>query len=272
MARPLIGVSGPDRGGMAAWWFTWLALFIQGARAKHITPRKTYPVEELDGIVVGGGADINPEHYGMEDELKEVEKAFKQTVEKHWLQWLIYPFIYLVRRLFSKKKDLQYDKQRDQIELSLLQSAIQKGIPVLGICRGAQLMNISLGGTLLSDIQEFYEEEPLPRSIFPVKQIQIEPETLLKDKLQVESCTVNALHHQAIRDLGEGIKVGARESNGIIQAIECDDLEFFLGVQWHPEYLPLDRIQRRLFLSLVQAAARYRNRPADGKAEIDLKS
>ena len=269
MAKPVIGVSGPNRGGMAAWWFTWLALFLQGARAIHITSRKTCPVDELDGLVIGGGADIDPAHYGMDDELKEVNKAFRQNTDRYWLKWFIYPFIYLVRRMFSKKTVSQYDKERDQLELSLLLSAIKNNVPVLGICRGAQLMNISLGGSLHDDIQEFYEESPLPRSIFPVKEIRIEPGTLLKDKLRVENCTVNALHHQAIKDLGEGVKVCARESNGIVQAIECNDLRFCLGVQWHPEYLPLDHIQRRLFSSFVQAAGQYRKRTSSRETQSE---
>ena len=265
MAKPVIGVSGPDRGGLVAWWFTWLALFIQGARAVHVTPRKQYDIEQLDGLVIGGGADINPEHYGFDEELKEVKEVVRHTTEKHLLKWLLYPFIYLVRRLFSRKKNSQYDKDRDQFEISLLQTAIKQGIPVLGICRGAQLMNVSLGGSLYNDILEFYEESPLPRSIFPVKEILIEPGSILNEKLQVEKCTVNALHHQAIKDLGKGIEISARESNGIVQAIECNDSDFYLGVQWHPEYLPLEKLQRQLFLSLVQAATQYRDHLAADK-------
>lgn len=272
MARPVIGVSGPDRGGLVAWWFTWLALFIQGARAVHVTPKKHYSIEKLDGLVIGGGADINPEHYRIDTELKEMKDVVKQSTEKTWLEWLIYPFIYLVRRLFSKKKNSQYDKGRDQFELTLLKTAIKHGKPVLGICRGAQLMNITMGGSLFSDIMEFYEESPLPRSIFPVKEIRIEPGSLLKETLQVEKCTVNALHHQAIKDLGKDIQISARESNGIVQAIECNGSDYYLGVQWHPEYLPLDQLQRQLFLSLVQAASQHRDQLVADKKNTDTKN
>ena len=255
MTRPLVGVTGPERGGSAAWWFTWLALFVQGGRAVRITHKKQPDFEKLDGLIIGGGADIDPEHYGMETGLQEVKEAAGKTGGREWLKWIIYPFIYFIRRLFSRKRDTPYDTERDELEMKLLESAVARKIPVMGICRGAQLINVSRGGSLHNEILEFYEESPVPRSIFPVKEVSIEEDTLLMRILQVSNCMVNAWHHQAIKDLGVGIQISARESNEIIQAIECENERFMLGVQWHPEYLPLDKVQRRLFSSLVNAAA-----------------
>lgn len=252
MSRPCIGISGPDRGGYAAWWFAALAVRLQGGRAKRISPRRPANLGELDGLIIGGGADIEPEV--KTGELDNVRLAVKQTRESSWLKWILYPVIFLVRRLFSIKKPQRYDTQRDDMETALVKNALSRNLPLLGICRGAQIINYVLGGTLHDDIQEFYEEAPLPRSIFPVKQISLEDNSHLKRILGLSSCKVNALHHQAIDNLGENIRISGREDNGLIQAIESDTHPFLVGVQWHPEYLPLERSQRRLFRALVEAA------------------
>ncbi len=254
MSKPVIGVTGPESGGLAAWLFTRIALLLQGASAVHITSKKIDNIKNINGLIIGGGSDIHPENYSLDDELHEVKDAAKQSSEKGWLIWFVYPFIYILRRLLSTKKHSVYNKQRDKLELKLLELALDKQLPVLGICRGAQLINVHLQGTLHNDILEFYEESPLPRSVFPVKEITIEDDTLLERTLQKKQCTVNALHHQAIKDLGKNIRVSARETNNIIQAIELCDYPFLIGVQWHPEYLPFDKTQRRLFKSFVAIA------------------
>ena len=263
MSRPLIGVSGPDRGGLAAWWFTWLALFLQGGHGVRITHKKQFDVEKLHGLVLGGGSDINPENFGVESELREIREAAGETGGNTWLTWIFYPIIYLIRRVFSRNRNTPYDFERDKLELEMFESARSRNIPIMGICRGAQLINVSLGGSLHDDILEFYEESPVPRSIFPIKEISIEADTLLMSILQVQDCMVNAWHHQAINDLGNNIQVSARESNDIIQAIESKNKHYMLGVQWHPEYLPLDQVQRRLFSSLVNAAMERMNKDVD---------
>ena len=256
MRRPVIGISGPDRGGFAAWWFAALAVRLQGGRARRISPKRHVDLEGLDGLIIGGGADIEPAEKA--GEVQKVSQAVQQNRSFTWGKWLLYPLIFLVRRLFSIKKPRRYDKRRDELETALVEKALAGGLPLLGICRGAQLINVVLGGSLHEDIHEFYEEAPLPRSIFPVKGIRLEDDSLLRMILGLSTCTVNALHHQAIDALGEHIRISGREDNGLIQAIESDAHPFLVGVQWHPEYLPLESPQRRLFQALVEAAARQR--------------
>jgi len=114
-------------------------------------------------------------------------------------------------------------------------------------------MNVALGGTLHQDIGHFYSEGTSNvRSILPRKRIEIAPQSCLRRTLQTTSCTVNALHDQSIKDAGEQVTVSARESTGVVQAIECKGHRYFIGVQWHPEYMPQSRIQLRLFQALVQ--------------------
>lgn len=256
MSRPVIGISGPDRGGFAAWWFTALAVRLQGGRPRRISPSRPVGLEELNGLVIGGGADIEPSD--TVGELGKIRQAVQETVERSWSKWLLYPVVFLVRRLFSTKPNRRYDAGRDKLETSLIEGALAKGLPLLGICRGAQLINYVLHGTLYDDIREFYEEAPLPRSIFPVKHIHLETDSLLGDILGLASCRVNALHHQAIDKLGRDIRTSAREDNGLVQGIESTAHGFVIGVQWHPEYLFLERSQRRLFHALVDAAGKSR--------------
>ncbi len=252
MKRPVIGISGPDRGGYAAWWFAALRVRLQGGRALRITPRRGFNLAQLDAIIIGGGADIEPEQ--KKGELRHVREAVHQTRESSWLKWILYPLIFLVRRLFSIKKPDRFDQKRDEMEYDLARKALDAGLPVLGICRGAQLLNLVTGGTLHNEILEFYEEAPLPRSIFPVKQVRIEEGSQLARILRFTTCRVNALHHQAVDSIGESIQITAREDNGLVQAIESTAHEFLIGVQWHPEYLPMEPAQRRLFRAIVDAA------------------
>jgi putative glutamine amidotransferase len=140
------------------------------------------------------------------------------------------------------------------MEWQLLEHAHRHDLPVLGICRGAQLMNVFVGGTLHQDLQSFYVEAANPWTVLPRKRISVEPETHLALWLECATCSVNSLHRQAVDVLGPGLVVSAREPTGVIQAIEAPDRVFFIGVQWHPEYLPQRREQRRLFRQLVSAA------------------
>ena len=111
----------------------------------------------------------------MEAVIRDVQQSSKQSRDHFWLSYLLFPLIYLFRRMFSTKQAVGLDKDRDKLELSLLGAALEKNLPVLGICRGAQLINIHLGGSLHQDLQDFYKESPQPRSVFPTKQIDIRP-------------------------------------------------------------------------------------------------
>lgn len=252
--RPRIGVTGPDRGGIAAWLFTALAILLQGGRPTRITPTRGVSIDWLEGLVIGGGADIAPDY-----DLSKLEFDKEDIKSRHLFtsiaMLVVYPAIFLFRRLLSRKHEQKLDEQRDELEYRFFKQAIEKQIPVLGICRGSQLINRFHDGNLHDDITEFYEEQAIPRSVFPTKDIIVEPGSHLARALETEKCRINALHHQAIDKLGEGLRITAREPNGIVQAIEHERLPFVIGVQWHPEYMVLHKAQRRLFRMLIKTAA-----------------
>ena len=146
-------------------------------------------------------------------------------------------------------------------EQHLIRHALYYNLPILGICRGAQLMNVSLGGSLHQSIEHFYTEETSNiRSILPRKHVTISPGTILHQVLQTSDCRVNALHEQSIKDLGDDVVVSAAEPTGVVQAIERRGHPFFVGVQWHPEYIPQSTTQQNLFRFLVH---RSRSRAAE---------
>ncbi len=252
--RPNIGVTGPDKGGRAAWWFTWFAVFLHGGRAIRIHPQKGLPDEDIHGLIIGGGADINPERYGAEEIrnlfLKDEKVSSLRKFFTYLLTIIFFPFIYLVRKIFSASSE-DIDNNRDELEFNLIKEAVDKNIPILGICRGAQLLNIHFGGTLHQDIASYYTEVPKVHSVWPKKRVEVDDQSRLYDILTFHKVWVNALHHQAVDELGEELAIVAREENGIVQAIEHTDRNFILGVQWHPEYMPQIPAQRRIFKQLV---------------------
>lgn len=251
--RPCIGVTGPDHGGVAAWLFTAWAVLLQGGWPTRITPGRGIKAEHLDGLIIGGGADIAPDYDISKFEFHK-EDIKSRHILVSLLMLVVYPAIFLLRRLFSLRHEHHTDVQRDELETRLLNNVSEKQLPVLGICRGSQLINRYYGGDLHDDIAEFYEEETLPRSVFPTKEIVVEAGSHLANALETERCRINALHHQAVDQLGDGLRITAREPNGIVQAIEHEQLPFVIGVQWHPEYMVLHRSQRRLFHMLVVTA------------------
>ena len=258
-ARPIVGVTGPDEGGGAAWWFTRFAVWRAGGHAVRITPRHPRRIDGLDALVVGGGADVDPTLYGHDP--TPVVPAAREPDEPRvtWLlEWLLFPFIWLARGLsgLMLRESPKQDAARDELELRLLREAVERRLPILGICRGAQLVNVCFGGTLHRDLAGFYKEEPETRTILPHKRVLLAPGTRLGRVLERDSRRVNALHRQAIDRLGRGLRVAARDRNGIVQAIEHESLPFVLGVQWHPEYLPQVPEQLALFKALVARAKR----------------
>ncbi|HMN68000.1 MAG TPA: type 1 glutamine amidotransferase [Bdellovibrionales bacterium] len=239
--RPLILVTGPDLGGAPAWWCTRGMIWLAGGRAKRVTPNRGEPPTAFDGLVLGGGADIHPDRY-QEKPLPELKNEIKRV--KFW------------RRLFSVKSfTAGLDIERDKLELTLLEMAVARGLPVLGLCRGEQLINVHFGGSLHQDVRHLYVEKPQLRTIRALKRIDIDPTSQLARAMGRTRARVNSLHRQAVNRLGAGLKVVAVEANGVVQAIEHARHPFVVGVQWHPEYLPFSRAGRGLFRALVRSAA-----------------
>ncbi len=259
--RPTIGVTGPDKGGGAAWIFTALSVWLAGGRPVRIRPAKPRSADKLQGLIIGGGSDIDPDAYLKENFIDEylnqtLRDERKSSFEKirSFFSWLLYPLVFLIRILFSRKTH-KIDKERDRLEFGLIDQAVKKGLPILGICRGAQLINVYFEGTLYQDINTFYFEDPNKYSIFPVKKIYVKPDSKLAEILGVKELRVNALHHQAVEKPGEDIEIVAQEPNTVVQGIESEMEKFIVGVQWHPEYLIQKPRHRKIFKALIKAAA-----------------
>ena len=218
MSRPLIGITTSDYKSQLAWCFDWFAVWRHGGRPLRLSPSRPLP-EHLDGLIIGGGGGIQAHLYGGEVQL-----------------------------------DVRLDPARDELELSLLNRFIPQNTPVLGICRGAQLINVHLGGTLDPDIYTTHEGLKRRRTVLPRKTVDIVGGSQLYQLLGVTWCRVNSLHHQAVNQAGKGIKIVARDRDGLVQGIESEAHDFLIGVQWHPEWLIFNRPQQRLIRALVKAA------------------
>jgi putative glutamine amidotransferase len=257
--RPRIGVTGPDKGGLPAWLFTRIALFRAGGKAVRLRPAKFSGGSELppiDALIIGGGADVDPGRYldGIEAFRHEIDTAKgKGRSLRWWLSLLLAPVIFLIRSIFSLSAS-GLDPARDAFEQRCLEHSLGREIPILGICRGAQFINIHFEGTLHRGLEDFYGEAGNLDTVFPRKRVEIGRATRLHRVLDCDHVLVNSLHNQAVDRLGNGLHVSARDDAGVVQAIEKTSHPFLIGVQWHPEYLPLVRTQQKIFRELVRCA------------------
>lgn len=224
MTRPLIAVTTSARTGWRVFPLINLNLWITGGRGVRWGVGRIVDLEKVDGLIIGGGDDIGPELYGGK--------------------------LGISARL---------DPDRDNLERRLAQAALERNIPVLGICRGSQMLNIALGGTLDQDAWTTYGPERKITTILPKREICVETDTHLSLISGQQPMKVNALHSQAVDRLGDGLRVSARDTGGMVQAIERVRDPFALGVQWHPEHLFYAHRQRAIFRALVTAADAYRS-------------
>jgi putative glutamine amidotransferase len=146
---------------------------------------------------------------------------------------------------------------RTAFEMAITRAALARGMPVLGICGGQQLLNVALGGTLIQHIPDevaaaLEHEQPNPRTE-PGHEVRILEGTLLHRITGDGPLPVNSAHHQAAKEVGEGVVVNALAPDGVIEGIEDPRLRFCLGVQWHPEYL-ISAGDEKIFAAFVAAA------------------
>jgi gamma-glutamyl-gamma-aminobutyrate hydrolase PuuD len=256
--KPMIAVTGPDKGGFPAWFCTRIAVLRAGGYPIRLTPsmfRDDPSLPPFDGLILGGGADVDPERYGEELQLilDDDDSPPTSTLTRRIVSRILAPVLFIWRTLFSLTAS-GVDKDRDDFEQSCLERALREQLPVLGICRGAQFLNIHFGGTLTDDLSGFYGEVSQVATLLPKNRVELDPRSYLCSILGLAKLGVNSLHKQAVDEIGQGLRVSARDQAGIVQAIEVDDKPYIMGVQWHPEYLPASRLQQRLFLALVQEA------------------
>ncbi len=208
----------------------WLVPLIGEDRA---TLRAIY--DELDGVFLPGGADVDPASYS-----EERHPACDRS-----------------------------DPPRDRVELMLVRWAMEDRKPVLGVCRGLQIINLAAGGSLYQDLKEL-----LPNAIkhdyFPFRDgyarnhlahpVRIAAGTRLHALMGLSEFPVNSMHHQGIERLGAGLVANALAPDNLIEGIETADDYFLVGVQWHPEVLvDGDAKTRRLFEAFIAAARQYRS-------------
>jgi putative glutamine amidotransferase len=170
-------------------------------------------IARLDGVCLSGGPDLDPEAYGARDRHAELGPT---------------------------------EPSLDAFELALARAALERGMPLLGICRGAQALNVACGGTLHQHLPGHRQAEP---GCTATHEVEVLPHTRLAGLLGAGAYAVNSFHHQAVHRLGPGLRVAARAADGTVEAIE--GLGFAIGVQWHAETLA----DGRLFEALVTASA-----------------
>ncbi len=217
--KQLVGVCLPDRGNIFAYFFIRLNLYIQKVNWVRLRPSmNNIDFEELDALLLSGGNDIDPTLYGANKDAHNTS----------------------------------LDKKRDYFELKMIDKAYKKKIPILGICRGAQLINIYFKGNLHPTILDLDEYIIHKNSIFPIKKTHIKKFSKLFTIVQNKEIVVNSIHNQTIKKVGKDLKVSAIDDR-IIQAIEKKDYPFLIGVQWHPEYLIYLKEHRNIFKCFVKS-------------------
>jgi len=206
------------------------AILLAGGLPLVVAPH--LPTEDLqaliglgDGFLLCGGGDVEPFRYGGER----------------------------CARLAG------LEPRRDEFELQLLSLILEADKPLLAICRGVQVLNVALGGTLICDIANDLPQAS-KHDYFPgfkrdlvVHDVNIEPNTLLAEMLGVNKVGTNSLHHQALSKVGEGLVVSARADDKVIEGVEMPSKRFVLGVQWHPECMPESPQMQHLFEAFIHA-------------------
>ena len=148
--------------------------------------------------------------------------------------------------------------ERDELEIQLVQKAVQLDFPLLGICRGEQVMNVAMGGTLISDIPAQTSSPLFHRAIkgeaAAHHSVRLIPDTQLQKLYETDALDVNSYHHQAVKSLAPCFIPSAFSEDGLLEAFEAPDRKFIVGIQWHPERMQTIPIQRKPFSAFIQSA------------------
>lgn len=237
MSKPVIGLSSSynyDSGSMNLNSEYYKAIIKAGGIPVVIPPVEEMElldelIEKFDGILLTGGPDLDARRFG------EQNMPFNGSISP----------------------------ERDNAEIYLAKRAVEYNKPILGICRGVQVINVALGGTLYQDIASQVTERKVMKHSqeaprwYPVHDIHIKNDTRALKWFGKSVSEVNSFHHQAVKDLAPGFKVAAYADDGIIEAIECDDLDFAAGVQWHPEHMWRQRPEiLNMFTDFVECCRR----------------
>jgi len=183
-------------------------------------------LDRLDGLLLTGGADVDPGLYG-----EEAHESVTRVIP-----------------------------ERDALEIGLCREALRRDLPILAICRGHQVLNVATGGTLVQDLPSQWEgavnHDPEGERWSPAHHVRILPGTRLREILGEERVEVNSFHHQAVKQPGQGMVVSAHsEGDDVVEAIEVPGRRLVLGVQWHPEaYWDKGGRFHPLFEALVKAS------------------
>jgi putative glutamine amidotransferase len=176
-------------------------------------------IESVDGLLLTGGGDISPTCYGatLEPETTDV------------------------------------DDERDRSELALVAAAVERGIPILGICRGAELVNVAFGGTLRQQLptKDVVRHTQPRRRYEKVHRVLLEAESLIAEVVGSHELDVNSIHHQGLDVVGNDLDPVGRADDGLVEVVENRDRRV-LAVQWHPECLPHERASGQLFTWLIR--------------------
>jgi putative glutamine amidotransferase len=182
-------------------------------------------LDRLDGLLLTGGGDIDASEFDEDN----------------------HPQVYNV------------DPKRDAMELALTRKAVEKNLPVLGVCRGLQVMNVALGGNLIQHLEGHDNSDSQRHNI--AHSINILEGTKLRSILGKASAGVNSFHHQAAKTLGNRLVVSAWSPDNVIEGIEIPDAAYFIGVQWHPEeFVDFGKDFQALFDSLVEASSAFQKK------------
>jgi len=235
---PLIGLSTYDKENSSVATNTYIQSIIRAGGAPLLVPVTTdiqklrAIVDQLDGLILTGGADVNPLWYGEQpiNALKKVEP------------------------------------KRDKFELALIKLATDRNVPVLGVCRGCQLLNVAFGGSLYQDIPSQYNVAHVIKHVqqmsgrYGSHLMAIDSGSVLAKVISKDTILVNSFHHQAVKELAPGFKITARAPDGIVEAIEAYPVHPIIGVQFHPEIFTAngDTTALKIFSFIVKEAKRYR--------------